>query len=86
MAFMSVSKTLNFSALVIADIILQSPDYKGMLSCPVLNHLIMTKSLILTLSGSLDCFVPRNDGDLCRHHSFLQGIYPMPGTYNDEFV
>ena len=26
----------------------------------------------------------RNDGDLNRHHSFLQGISPMPGTYNDE--
>ena len=27
----------------------------------------------------------RNDGDLYRHHSFLHGIYPMPGATNDEF-
>ena len=25
----------------------------------------------------------RNDGDLYRHHSFLQGIYPMSGDRND---
>ena len=23
----------------------------------------------------------RNDGDLFRHHSFLQGIFHMPGAY-----
>ena len=28
----------------------------------------------------------RNDGDLYRHHSFLQGIFPMPGAYNDEVI
>ena len=32
----------------------------------------------------LDCFVPRNDGDLHRHQSFLQGISPMPGARNDD--
>jgi len=26
----------------------------------------------------------RNDGDLYRHHSFLQGIYHVPGTRNDD--
>ena len=41
-----------------------------MLTCIIHNYL-------------LDCFVPRNDGDLYRHHSFLQGIIPMPGTRND---
>ena len=25
----------------------------------------------------------RNDGDLYRHHSFLQGIFPMPCAHND---
>ena len=37
---------------------------------------------IIRLSGLLRS--ARNDGDQYRHHSFLQGIYPMPGTYNDE--
>jgi len=26
----------------------------------------------------------RNDGDMNRHQSFLQGIYPMPAARNDE--
>ena len=29
------------------------------------------------------CLAVRNDGDLYRHHSFLQGIFPMPAT-NDK--
>ena len=32
---------------------------------------------------NLDCFVPRNDGDLYHHHSFLQEIFLMPGSRND---
>ena len=50
----------------------------------IASFLIMTKSLIRTLSDILDCFVPRNDGDLTRHHSFLQWIYHMPGATNDK--
>ena len=55
--------------------------------------LAMTKLVTPSLRGTkqsrssrlyLDCFVPRNDGDLYRHHSFLQGILPMPGSRNDE--
>ena len=58
-----------------------------------MRRLIMTKLVTPSLRGTkqsrykrlnLDCFVPRNDGDLYRHHSFLQGIFPMPGAYNDE--
>ena len=36
---------------------------------------------IISLSGLLRSV--RNDGDLYRHHFFLQGIYPMPGARND---
>ena len=39
-----------------------------------------------TSTGSVHRFAqqpPRNDGDLNRHQSFLQGIYPMPGARND---
>ena len=37
--------------------------------------------LIIRISGLLRS--ARNDGDLYRHHSFLQGILPMPGSRND---
>ena len=32
------------------------------------------------------CLAVRNDGDLYRHHAFLQEISPMLGAYNDEVV
>ena len=37
--------------------------------------------LIIKLSGLLRS--ARNDGDLYRHRSFLQRIFPMPGARND---
>ena len=58
----------------------------------IASFLIMTNLVTPSLRGTkqsrssrlyLDCFVPRNDGDLYRHHSFLQGIYPMPAARND---
>ena len=41
---------------------------------------------IIRLSGLLPAsyLAVRNDGDLTRHHSFLQGIYHMPGATNDS--
>jgi len=36
----------------------------------------------IRLSGLLR--FAHNDGDLFRHHSFLQGIYHMPGATNDN--
>ena len=29
------------------------------------------------------CLAVRNDGGLYRHHSFLQGIFPLPAARND---
>ena len=53
------------------------------LNAPPYNDEVVNPHTI-RLSGLLRS--ARNDGDLYRHHSFLQGIFPMPGAYNDEFV
>ena len=59
----------------------------------IASFLAMTNLVTSSLRGTkqsrykrlnLDCFVPRNDGDLYRHHSFLQGIFPIPGSRNDD--
>ena len=44
--------------------------------------------LIIRLSGLLPAsyLAVRNDGDLTRHYSFLQGIYHMPMSTNDKLA
>ena len=46
--------------------------------CKLVNFSMFEKSIFSSWS--------RNDGDLYRHHSFLQGVYPMPAARNDGMV
>ena len=57
------------------------------------NKLLLSKSCYVAIARheaiQIESFVSgllrsaRNDGDLYRHHSFLQGIFPMPVARND---
>ena len=41
-------------------------------------------TLFVTFRCLMQSLGSRNDGDLFRHHSFLQGIYQMIGATNDK--
>ena len=60
-------------------------NMKKQLDCFVTYNDEVVNPHIVRPSGLLpaSCLAVRNDGDLNRHQSFLQGIYPMPGSRND---
>ena len=57
----------------------------GMPLLPSYNDEVINPHTI-RISGLLpaSCLAVRNDGDLYRHHSFLQGIFTMPAARNDD--